>query len=177
MTTMTGETHLVFKRARFSTRLPRTHRFTQGHLWLRRGEGDEDVWEVGFTKFALRMLGDPVEADFEVRSGAAVETGQVIGWIEGFKAVTDVFAPFDATFAGMNPALADDIDLIKKSPYDKGWLYALRGAPGSDCLDAEDYAALLDGTIDRMLAAEGQTPDGQAPETSAPDALAEPEGC
>lgn len=168
MPTMTGETHLAFKRARFSTRLPRTHLFTQGHLWLRRGESAADVWEIGFTKFALRMLGDPVEADFEAAAGATVETGQVIGWIEGFKAVTDVFAPFDAEFAGMNPALATDIDLIKRSPYDKGWLFALRGTPGEDCLDAEDYAGLLDGTIDRMLAAEGQEPDVLA---------AEPEGC
>lgn len=159
---MTGETHLSFKRARFSTRLPLTHLFTQGHYWLRREAGAKDVWQIGFTKFALRMLGDPVEADFEVGAGQAVETGQAIGWIEGFKAVADVFAPFDGAFCGMNPALAADIDLVKKSPYDSGWLYSLKGEPGEDCLDAEDYASMLDGTIDRMLEAEGHVPESLA---------------
>ena len=141
--------YLRYKRSRFATRLPVERRYTAGHLWLR--EGGDGVWQVGFTKFALRMLGDPVELEFEVAPGADVETGQVIGWVEGFKAVTDVFAPMDGTFAGENPALADDIDLMHTSPYDRGWLFAVRGEPGEDCVDAQGYSDHLDATIDRML--------------------------
>lgn len=140
---------LRYKRSRFATRIPTERRYTAGHLWLL--EAEPGLWRVGFTKFALRMLGDPVELDFEVEPDAPVERGQVIGWVEGFKAVSDVFAPMDGTFAGENPALVDDVDLLHRRPYDEGWLFALRGVPGEDCVDAQGYAGHLDATIDRML--------------------------
>jgi glycine cleavage system H protein len=97
------------------------------------------------------MLGDPVEFELEVAPGAAVETGQVIGWIEGFKAVTDVFCPMDGRFAGANPALDGDITLLQSAPFERGWLFAVHGSPAADVLDAQGYAQHLDATIDRML--------------------------
>ena len=138
-----------YKRSRFSTRLPRARRYTAGHLWLR--EAPDNTWQVGITKFALRMLGDPVEMDFEVRPGDRLETGQVIGWVEGFKAVSDLFAPIPGVFVGSNPALDEDIELIQSSLYDRGWLYAIQGDPGADCFDVESYMGHLDATIDKML--------------------------
>jgi len=143
-----------YKRSRFSTRLPRERSYTRGHLWLRsRGEG---VWEIGITRFALRMLGDPVEIDFEVRPGDPLETGQVLGWVEGFKAVSDLFAPLPGEFVEANPALGEDIELIQSSLYDRGWLYAIRGEPGTDCTDVQGYMDHLDATIDRMLGQESK---------------------
>ena len=141
-----------YKRSRFSTRLPKGRRYTRGHLWLQ--ETPDGVWRIGVTKFALRMLGDPVEIDFELREGAAVETGQVVGWVEGFKAVSDLFAPFSGTFLGGNPGLDDDIELVARSLYERGWLYAVRGAPGEDCFDVQGYVDHLDETIDRMTGQE-----------------------
>src|SRR5262245_22616438 len=74
-----------YKRSRFSTRLPAGYLYTPSHYWLRQSE--PGVWQIGFTKFASRMLGEIVEFDFKVPSGAPIETGQVIGWTEGFKAM------------------------------------------------------------------------------------------
>lgn len=138
-----------YKRSRFATRLFPDRRYTAGHAWLRQEE--DGSWRVGFTKFAIRMLGEAVEMAFEVQPGAAVKTGQPIGWIEGFKAVTDLFAPFEGIFGGGNPELAKDIGLLQKDPAGRGWLYILKGTPGPDCLDAQGYTAVLDATIDKML--------------------------
>ena len=137
-----------YKRSKFSTRLPLERRYTAAHLWLW-GQGD-DLWRIGFTKFALRMLGDPVEFEFEVEEGTPVKKGQVVGWVEGFKAVTDVYCPIDGVFAGTNPSLDDEITLMHSSPYERGWLFQVRGALDEDCVDAEGYAEHLDLTIDRM---------------------------
>ncbi|MAB80956.1 MAG: glycine cleavage system protein H [Planctomycetes bacterium] len=141
-----------YKRSRFSTRLPNELRYTAGHLWLR--ERPDHRWEVGITKFALRMLGDPVEIDFEVKAGERLQTGQIIGWVEGFKAVSDLFAPLEGTFVEVNRALEEDIGLMQSSPYARGWLYAIQGRPGADCVDVRGYVDHLDATIDRMLGQE-----------------------
>jgi glycine cleavage system H protein len=110
------------------------------------------VWRIGFTSFAVRMLGEPVEIDFEVDAGSSIETGQVIGWLEGFKAVTDLYAPIGGRFVGANPLLEHEVERIQSDCYERGWLYEVEAAgdEGGDLFDADGYARLLDGTIDRM---------------------------
>jgi glycine cleavage system H protein len=80
---------LYYRRARFSTRLPRRLLYLPSHFWLYRV--NQGHWRIGLTRFATRMLGDLVEYHFEVQPGAAVCSGDAIGWIEGFKAVSDVY--------------------------------------------------------------------------------------
>ncbi len=145
---MTADT-VYYKRSRFSTRLLGDRLYTAGHSWL---EQEEDgLWRIGFTKFAVRMLGDIVELGFETEPGATVETGQVIGWMEGFKAVTDMFSPISGRFEGANPALDEQVTLLTSDPYGKGWLFTVRGQPGDECMDVHGYVSLLDTTIDKML--------------------------
>ena len=144
---------LPFERAKFKTRLPRGRFYTAGHMWL--FEAEPGVWRIGLTRFALRMLGEPVDLDFEAQLDDPVAKGQVVGWLEGFKAVTDLYAPMDGRFRGGNPELDAGLDPVHRSAYDRGWLFALAGSPGEDCVDAEGYASFLEATIDRML--EGQT--------------------
>ncbi len=140
---------IPYNRSRFSTRLPEHRLYTAGHSWLERE--DEEVWRVGFTKFAVRMLGEIVELGFEAEPGAAVETGEVVGWLEGFKAVTDMYSPLPGRFEGFNPAVDEEAALLSRDPYRRGWLFRVRGQPGDDCLDVQGYVALLDTTIDKML--------------------------
>ena len=97
------------------------------------------------------MLGEVVEVECELEAGQAVETGQVVGWVEGFKAVTDIFSPLSGHFERFNPQLNDDIELLTNKPYTTGWLLEVDGKPGSDCIDVDRYVALLDTTIDKML--------------------------
>jgi glycine cleavage system H protein len=140
---------VAYKRSRFSTRLPVGRRYTPSHYWLL--EIEPGVWRVGFTKFATRMLGDMVEFDFKVHAGAAIEPGQVIGWTEGFKAMSDIYSAADGQFLGPNPILAGSITLIDHDPYGEGWLYSVRGRPDPGSTDVNGYIAVLDATVDAML--------------------------
>ncbi len=140
---------IPYRRANFSTRLRVDRLYTAGHCWLREEAGG--LWRVGFTRFAIRMLGEAVEMGFEAAVDAPVESGQVVGWIEGFKAVSDLYAPMAGRFAGGNPELEKDMSLFKSDPYERGWLFALRGTPGAGCVDPPGYVAVLDATIDKML--------------------------
>ena len=139
-----------YKRSRFSTRLPVDRRYTRSHYWLRQ-EGD-GLWRVGMTKFATRMLGDLVELEFSIAPGDAIEIGRQIGWIEGFKAVSDLYAVAQGAFAGPNPGLSSDITLLESDPYGRGWLYAVDGQAEPESMKVGEYVNVLDATIDRMLA-------------------------
>ena len=149
-----GRAGVQYSRSKFSTRLMTDCLYTAGHSWLKNVEGD--LWRIGFTKFAVRMLGEAVEMDFEIAEGDGVEVGQVLGWIEGFKAVTDIYAPINGFFRGANAALVKDMEILRRDSYDKGWIYCIEGQPDSSCMDVEGYMAVLDGTIDKMMGA----PDG-----------------
>ena len=143
------EGEIRYKRSRFSTRLLENRLYTAGHSWLEKEKGD--LWRIGYTKFAMRMLGEIVELEFEVKPGSSVETGQMVGWMEGFKAVSDIYSPLSGNFEGSNPELISDIKLLTSEPYGRGWLFKVRGLPGDDCLDVHGYVSLLDTTIDKML--------------------------
>jgi len=138
-----------YQRARFVTQLPAHYLYSPSHFWAARQ--DERTWRVGFTKFASRMLGEMVDYGFDAPVDALVTSGQRIGWIEGFKAVSDLFCIIDGRFAGPNPALEGDLALVNRDPYGAGWLYAVVGRPDSTCVNVDAYAKVLDETIDRIV--------------------------
>ena len=138
-----------YRRARFVTSLPRDYYYSASHFWIARQQ--DQTWRIGLTKFASRMLGEMVDYGFEVQLDAPVHSGQAIGWIEGFKAVSDVFCIAEGRFTGANPALEQDITLINQDPYGAGWLYAVKGQPDATCVDVNGYAKILDQTIDNLL--------------------------
>jgi glycine cleavage system H protein len=140
---------VFYRRSRFATRLPVDRLYTPAHYWL--VEEEPGVWRVGLTGFATRMLGDLVEYGFSVKPGAAISVGQTIGWLEGFKAIADLYSVARGEFLGANEALAGDITLVESEPYKRGWLYRVRGEPADPRLDVQGYVELLDTTIDAML--------------------------
>ena len=141
---------LHYKRSNFATQLPVDFLYTPSHAWLAAtGPGR---WRVGLTKFATRMLGEMVDHGLEIEPGAAVECGQIIGWVEGFKAISDLFCVADGTFLGSNPALKERMALMTKDPFGAGWVYEVEGSPDSRCIDVQAYRDLLDKTIERLLA-------------------------
>lgn len=157
---MQTESELRYRKARFSTRLPIGPVYTPSHFWI--SQPASGRWRVGFTHFATRMLGEFVELDFSVAPGEAVSIGQEIGWVEGFKAVSDVFCVVDGHFVGGNPRLREDITLTETDPYGEGWLYEADGTPEGGGLDAYGYARLLDTTIDRMRGQDAENGDDAA---------------
>jgi glycine cleavage system H protein len=98
------------------------------------------------------MLGEMVDHGFEVEAGAPVQAGQIIGWVEGFKAISDLYCIATGCFAGGNPTLKEKISLIGTDPYRAGWLYEVTGQPDGKCVEVHAYRDILDKTIDRLLA-------------------------
>lgn len=141
---------ITFQRGTFVTRLPVTHRYAPSHGWL--AEAGSGRWRVGLTKFALRLLGELVDVQFERAAGGVVRPGDILGSIEGFKAISDLYCLGRGTFVGANPALGSDLEVVGRDPYGAGWLYEFEGEPDAACFGVESYRDLLAATIDRMLA-------------------------
>jgi glycine cleavage system H protein len=139
---------LLYRRILFRTRLLGDRLYTPSHFWIQ--QQDPDVWRIGLTKFASRMLGEVVEIGFDVKESEQVRIGDSIGWFEGFKARSDLFSVAEGAFLGSNPLLVDRIGLVDDDRYNRGWLYEVRGAPEPNAMDLHAYAALLDDTIDRL---------------------------
>jgi len=156
-------TFVRFKHARFSARFPDSYRYSRSHYWMAPVEGEPGLWRVGFTKFATRMLGELVEAQFKPESGGPIAPGEAIGHVEGFKAASDVLCVMNGAFAGMNPALQVDACIVKSDPYEVGWLYAAHGEPEEESMDVHGYIAMLTKTIQRM-AEEGHGEEGATEE-------------
>jgi glycine cleavage system H protein len=141
---------LHYKRSQFVTQLPVDYLYSPSHAWIARH--DPSHWRIGLTKFATRMLGEMVDHGFEIESSTPVEPGQIVGWVEGFKAISDLYCIASGEFAGGNPVLKEKITLISKEPYGAGWLYLVKGQPDPKCVDVYAYRDILDAAIDRILA-------------------------
>jgi len=139
---------LFYKRANFLTRLPPDRFYSPSHYWLLE---QKEIWRVGLTKFGTHLLGEIVDYGFDIQGGDAVRVGQVLGWIEGFKAISDLASLLDGTFGRSNPALPKHTESINRDCYGEGWLYEGVGRPDPLCLAAQDYVAHLDKTINGLL--------------------------
>lgn len=148
---------MFYKRATFVSHLPREHLYMHSHSWLAATGPERRHWRVGYTKFALRMLGEIVDVRLEKLPGEMIEPGEVLGTIEGFKALSDVFCVGSGRFSRSNPALTSKLEFLAEHPYDEGWLYEFEGEPDSRAMDVEGYRNLLDATIDRMLQKERES--------------------
>ena len=149
-TTLTrpAEDTVRFKRSRFLARFPKDYLFSPSHFWL--FEHAPGRFRIGLTDFATRMLGEIVEFDFEVAQGDAVKPGDVVGWMEGFKAVADIYCVAEGTFLGPNPKSYDNAELLCSDSYGAGWLYEVEGQPDPQVVSVEQYVELLNETIDTM---------------------------
>ncbi len=152
-----------FKHARFSARFPEAYQYSRSHYWMAPVEDQPGVWRVGFTKFATRMLGELVDCEWPTKEGDPVEPGKNIGWVEGFKAASDVYCVMQGHFVGGNPYLKQDACVVRTDPYEVGWLYSVKGEPEPDHLDVHGYIEHLSGIIQRM-AEEGHGEEGMAEE-------------
>lgn len=139
-----------FKHARFSARLPVDFRYSLSHYWMQEEEGNPGTWRVGFSKFATRMLGELVEARYELKEGDTVTSGQQIGYVEGFKAASDLFCVMEGRFVRGNPILEEDACIVKSSPYVDGWLYSVEGEPEATSVDVNGYLEHLGRLIEKM---------------------------
>ncbi len=121
---------------------PATLRYTKDHEWVRI-EGDIAV--IGITEFAQKELGDIVYVEIET-VGQSLEAEAVFGSVEAVKTVSDLFLPLAGTILELNPALADQPELINNDPYGEGWMIRLKvsdSAKADTLMDATAYASLV----------------------------------
>ncbi len=105
------------------------------------------------------MLGDFVEITYSVQSGDQVVVGDSLGSVEGFKAISEVYCVGAGVWVRGNPELERQAELVDKDPYDQGWLYEIQGSASPEWLNVDQYIALLDATITKMLETEQSSQD------------------
>ncbi|MCX6647394.1 MAG: glycine cleavage system protein GcvH [bacterium] len=113
---------------------PEGFHYTESHEWARM-EGDEVL--VGITDFAQNELGDIVYVELPDIDDV-LEGGEECGMIDSAKTTSPINNPVSGRVTRINEQLVDHPELLNKSPYDEGWLYALE----PDSMD--DLAALMD---------------------------------
>lgn len=117
---------------------PEELRYTEQHEWAR----DEDGRiRVGITDFAQDALGDVVYVDVP-EVGTEVRAGEPFGEVESTKSVSDLYAPVSGTVVEVNAGLADDPEVVNRSPYADGWLILIEPADRAELdglLDAARY--------------------------------------
>lgn len=112
---------------------PDTLRYTKDHEWVKL-EGDTAT--VGITEFAQSELGDIVYVDID-SAGKSLEAEAIFGSVEAVKTVSDLFLPLSGTINEVNPALANQPEIVNTDPYGKGWMIKMTVS------DAEDYEKLM----------------------------------
>ena len=111
---------LVFMMGKFEARIPVDRTYFESHFWA---VPHGDVFRVGFTSYAVRLLQDVYFLDWSIDADTQVRKKQSIGEIESSKAVSTMYAPADGHVIRFNEALLNDPSLINADNYDKGWLY------------------------------------------------------
>ena len=117
---------------------PTDRRYAKTHEWLAL---DGDVGTVGISEFAVKELTDLVYMGLP-NVGKKLTAGDVFGEIESVKAVSDLYAPVSGEVIEVNSNLPNDLDLLSKDAFGKGWLIKVRLSNPSEAgllLDASGY--------------------------------------
>ena len=123
--------------------IPAGLKYTQDHEWIL-VEGETAT--VGITDFAQGELGDVVFVEIETE-GETLAKGETFGTVEAVKTVSDLFMPVGGEIVEVNPALADEPELVNKDPYNAGWMIKIKltdAAVVAELLSAADYQKMVE---------------------------------
>jgi glycine cleavage system H protein len=107
------------------------------HTWARI---DGDTATVGITDHAQRELGEIVFVEVP-KAGRTLAFGEVFGYIESSKSVSDLFSPVAGEVVEVNSALEDDPEVVNEDPYGEGWMIRVRVESGFDTAALQTAAA------------------------------------
>ena len=135
--------HLIFSMGKYQAPVPTDRLYARNHMWFR--EIEEDIYRVGLSAYAVRLLQDVYFLDWGIEPGTTVRAKQEIGEIESSKAVSDIYSPADGTLLRLNNELMKDPTPINVDCYGSGWLFEF--VPnGTDLMSADEYLKYLGGT-------------------------------
>ncbi len=116
---------------------PENLRYTKDHEWILL-EGN--IATIGITDFTRSELGDIVYVEIET-VGKALSAEAVFGTVEAVKTVSDLFLPVSGTITELNPALANEPELVNTDPYGQGWMVKMKVDNPADVEALMDMAA------------------------------------
>ncbi len=131
---------LVFMMGRSPAFLPIDRKYAANHMWA---EPTGNGYRLGFSAYAVKLLGDMRHLEWSAGAGTTVAAGQQIGFVEGSKATSDLYAPFAGTISRLNDAVLADPTLINSNLYDAGWLLMIDGT-GNELLAPAQYFSYLE---------------------------------
>ena len=126
---------LVFMMGRSPVFLPTDRKYARNHMWAHAADAG---YRVGFSAYAVKLLGDVHHLEWSAQEGTILAPGRQIGFIEGSKATSDLYAPMPGKVEQVNRAVLADPSLINTDLYDAGWLLAIAGT-GGELLSPEEY--------------------------------------
>ena len=116
---------------------PDDRKYTKTHEWVLI---KNDVVTVGLTDFAVKQLNDLVYVDLpEVED--LTQKANPFAEVESVKAVADINAPVSGEVTEINEEASEDLELITKDPFGKGWLARIKMSTPTDVDDMMDLAA------------------------------------
>jgi glycine cleavage system H protein len=124
--------------------LPEDLRYTDDHEWAKK---NGDVVRIGISDYAQDQLGDIVFVELP-EVGSTFAKGDEFGTVESVKAVSEIYMPLGGEVTAVNPALADQPELVNSDPYDGGWMIEVKADDPAE-LEAmkskADYLEMLKG--------------------------------
>jgi glycine cleavage system H protein len=130
---------LTFMMGQFPARIPTDRNYVATHFWLQAIE--PELYRVGFTAYAVRLLQDVYFLDWSISDGTMVGKKAEIGEIESSKALSTMYSAEAGEIVRINPVVAADPSAINADSYWEGWLYELR--TNSSLLSAAEYMDVL----------------------------------
>ncbi|NRA97158.1 MAG: glycine cleavage system protein GcvH [Planctomycetes bacterium] len=122
---------------------PDGYRYLETHEWAR-VEGEFTY--IGLSDFAISHLSDLVFLDLP-DVGQDIMQNEPVGEIESVKAVSDLYAPMTGEVVERNDRLIDELEILKKDPWDEGWMLKVRMEKPSEfenLLDDASYQRVVD---------------------------------
>ncbi|MAB90921.1 MAG: glycine cleavage system protein H [Planctomycetes bacterium] len=122
---------------------PDGYRYLKTHEWAR-VEGEFTY--IGLSDYAIRHLSDLVFLDLP-DVGQDIMQNEPVGEIESVKAVSDLYAPMTGEVVERNDRLIEELETLKKDPWNEGWMLKVRMEKPSEfdnLLDDAAYQRVVD---------------------------------
>jgi len=119
-------------------------KYAKDHEWAKQ-EGDKII--IGISDYAQSQLGEVVFVEMP-GIGTEFEKGDEFGTVESTKAVSELYMPVGGRVIAVNESLADEPELVNKSPYDQGWIIKVEPKDLEELnqlMDKDAYLKMLKG--------------------------------
>ena len=121
---------------------PQELKYAKTHEWARL---DGDTATIGISEYAVKELSDIVFVELPEK-GKRVKAGDVLGFVESVKTVSELFAPLGGEVIEANKRVAAAPESLAADPYVEGWLVKMKvddPAEIAGLLDAAGYEKII----------------------------------